>query len=97
MRCLMLMLLSAVKTIAEPVEPWIVVVEENHVYYPAGQVFSQVIEWSWSDDQCQFCPERWVQLKDWKGRRPDLVTHTDYDPEQLAKRWFRRARHGQGN
>jgi hypothetical protein len=92
---LLLLIVAAVRTTPQPTveEPWIVLVEENHVYYPAGQVFSQVIEWSWSDDQCQFCPERWVQLKDWKGRRADMVTHTDYDPEQLAKKWFRPRRY----
>jgi hypothetical protein len=85
--CLILLLISAVRCTLPPPEPWIVLVEENHVMRPAGR-FSQVIQWSWSPDQCRFKPESWTRLEKWKGRRPDLITYTPEDPEVKARNWW---------
>jgi hypothetical protein len=68
-------------------KPWIVLVEENHVLKPAGH-FKQVIEWSWSPDQCKLKPESWTHLEKWEGRKPDIITYTSYDPEVKARNWW---------
>jgi hypothetical protein len=84
-----LLLLLSVRATLPPPEPWVVIVEENHVVRPSGELV-QVIEWSWSPDYCQFKPESWTRLENWKGRRPDRITYTSYDPEVQLRDWWRK-------